>query len=957
MTNTLDQLGARSGRAIPDRRPSANTQAAIADYDYRYACYEVIDGADIATVCRRLDVPGGPSILGPKVVALRARLADCARVGRPPPERPTAPPVSPLACIGKLSEADIEWTDKRRLGLSVDTTANPSTDRLKGRALVTRAAEVEADAPPPEPPAAPWREALRLKPGPAAIRTVAEQEGADPVKALRAAGFTVEADALRAQIEAAATKQPDAPRRDTVMFPTCQGAGEVEAATPMQSDGAPLAVLQDSEASIVATRVPTAEELEAMQRGVEELWEQMHNGDTVRAAQEDHARQATLFEVLRAEEPPHDVGASAPSLPVARGRTTQTMAASAQTEVVKKPMKRARKPAQPVAASPPSAPMQPTKPAKTAAAPAPAKTPKLTKPPTPPRPAAVAPAPVPTPPVARPPRRVKVSAAATPKTSASPAPAARRRGGQPNPPPDLTMLVPPKVQQRVGPEVAALLNEAARWCALTKLGTTPIADGYLWTGEQADDELHAKLDTKKAGWSQHHQRTTTLRMQALQRARVRPIDLGARKKEVDDNLDKLRSCPPYAGVPEAVWQGGLDTIAQGLNTVNQWNDELSLPKSTLSNWMRRHGVNSKLLPDLLSHKGRNLHTTGTPKASDLGVIFGRGVRRQRAIYGITQIELAVALRIHSTMLPSIEQGIVQPRVELVRRLTDLFKVPWRTLFDIDDVQLLTLLVAGVAGGARNHCCGDLLRHLVLPSFGVEVPRLTDHQRRVLKGHRAAKSAAKSSASAPPPEAAPAAPRGRIERSRSDVDRWARTRFTVLVDDVRVAYADVPNTATAERVRLLLINQLVLCAKQGETRLPRGWLAHLPEDVGPPVRARVKEWLAEQRPGIDNAEHALGLPARDRSGPDVECDIDLSDAELAAVRGTTITNRADLYVNPTEGDHCEHFALEAVVADCAGDGHYGCHQCKRLDHRAAADARGDGPENERPAPEPTKDDTQ
>jgi DNA-binding XRE family transcriptional regulator len=322
---------------------------------------------------------------------------------------------------------------------------------------------------------------------------------------------------------------------------------------------------------------------------------------------------------------------------------------------------------------------------------------------------------------------------------AASAPEVRRRRGQPNPPPDMTMLVPPKVQRRVGPAMTALLHAAGRGCALTKIGVTPIADGYLWTGEQADDDLHAQFDTKKAEWSQHHQRTISLRMQAVQRARVRPIDLQARKKEVDDNLVALRRCPAYSGVPDAVWQAGLETIAKGLSTVNQWNDELVLPKSTLSYWMRRHGVNSKLLPDFLSHRGRHPHTTGTNKSSELGLIFGRGVRRQRAIYGLTQIELAVALRIHSTMMPCIEQGIVQPRVELVRRLTDLFKVPWRSLFDIDDVRLLTLLVAGVAEGARNHCCGDLLRHLVLPAFGVEVPRLTDHQKRVVKGYRADKS--------------------------------------------------------------------------------------------------------------------------------------------------------------------------------------------------------------------------
>lgn len=172
---------------------------------------------------------------------------------------------------------------------------------------------------------------------------------------------------------------------------------------------------------------------------------------------------------------------------------------------------------------------------------------------------------------------------------------------------------------------------------------------------------------------------------------------------------------------------------------------------------------------------------------------------------------------------------------------------------------------------------------------------------------------------------------RIVSVPSPVNGPSHLRHTVIFGEAEIAFADMPRSESPERVRQLLRNQLLINTRQGGDGLPRGWLALLPDDLGPGVSGRIKEELMELRDRIDNIEHALGLPARYWSGPDQECDADLTDAERQALNAPQahITNRAQLLIDPTEGDSCDDYTTEPQVRDCHDDGHYLCEGCGRF----------------------------
>lgn len=171
---------------------------------------------------------------------------------------------------------------------------------------------------------------------------------------------------------------------------------------------------------------------------------------------------------------------------------------------------------------------------------------------------------------------------------------------------------------------------------------------------------------------------------------------------------------------------------------------------------------------------------------------------------------------------------------------------------------------------------------------------------------------------------------------SPVNGPSHLRHTVVVGEAEIAFADMPRSESPERVRQLLQNQLLINARQGGDGLPRGWLASLPDDLGPGVSGRLKEELMELRDQIDNIEHALGLPTRCWSGPDEECDADLTDAERAALKAPArITDRAQLMLDPTEQDSCTDYTTEPQVRDCHDDGHYLCEGCGRFNKERRA----------------------
>jgi DNA-binding XRE family transcriptional regulator len=102
-------------------------------------------------------------------------------------------------------------------------------------------------------------------------------------------------------------------------------------------------------------------------------------------------------------------------------------------------------------------------------------------------------------------------------------------------------------------------------------------------------------------------------------------------------------------------------------------------------------------------------------------MFGNGLRRLRAKYGLTQVQVAVALEIATGAYPPIEQGVYSPRSDLVMRVCRFFEVTWRDLFGItDDAAFVAQLVHGLEHQHQPLACGDLLRHVVLPHFGVVV---------------------------------------------------------------------------------------------------------------------------------------------------------------------------------------------------------------------------------------------
>ena len=755
MTTTLDQLAVRHPNVPSDRRPSLNTQAAIDAYDYRFAAWEVIDGADIREVCRRLDVPGGPTVLGPKVVALRARLEDCAKVGRPPPERPTTPPLSPLAKgAGAAAPLDVAWRERPRPGMALDATANPSAKKVTGRALVTRAADTQDDDQPQRPSTpAPWREALTLKVSAAAVRTVAEQEGSDPVKALRAAGFAQEAEALQAELRAAAATPP--PSAQTSAVPTSTKAALVEVEDVLADAPASVYDVEGRWPRRVRTYtaiaghgedIPASAELAAEAAADETLWEQTHSEETVRAAQAEHARQRALLHDLsehdREDEEIAAASDAAPPappavLPVARGRSTKTLAASAATEVVKAPLRgrSAPPPVAPPAAS--AAPAQPLPLPKW-----PAKAPVVVsdpppkrdrsknrqvapKPPEPAQPILLGMSPETTTPTSRRPHRRKVAAVPVPPVAMKAKQAPRK------PKANIDKLMAGLV---LTSDLRVEVRRALEMLTSSRVGIQGSRQYPLRSlaADEARWEARMRTKTSRDGkpWSESHESDVDLKLRAIRLARATAVDLDTRLDQIRLNRAMALQCPPFKHITEADWSRCITELIMGTTSYTLIARTYRVNHNDLGGHLRRHGVRRELFAELASRRG--MRASQKRRSLDdtcpLALLFGRKLHQVRSQYALTQTEVAVALDLPPTIVTAMEQGRYAPCSVIVKRAATYFRMDWRDLLRADDeAGLVRMLVDGTERKQRAWTCADLLRKLVLPYLGVVVPEPTRRQ--------------------------------------------------------------------------------------------------------------------------------------------------------------------------------------------------------------------------------------
>lgn len=869
MTTTLDQLAVRHPNVPSDRRPSLNTQAAIDAYDYRFAAWEVIDGADIREVCRRLDVPGGPTVLGPKVVALRARLADCAKVGRPPPERPTTPPLSPLAKgAGAAAPLDVAWRERPRPGMALDATANPSAKKVTGRALVTRAADTQDDDQPQRPSTpAPWREALTLKVSAAAVRTVAKQEGSDPVKALRAAGFAQEAEALQAELRAAAATPP--PSAAPPAVPTSTEAALVEVEDVLADAPASVYDVEGRWPRHVRTYtaiagngedIPASAELAAEAAADETLWEQTHSEETVRAAQAEHARQRALLHDLSEQDredeeiaAASDAAPPAPPavLPVARGRSTKTLEASAQTPVVKAPLRgrSAPPPVAPPAASAAAAqalplPKWPAKAPVVVSDPPPKRDRSKNRQaaPKPPPPAQVvllgmSPATTTSTNIGRPKRRsvaattpapppvVKVPKAKAPRAPKAVA-ASKAKMPQPERPKpatatdgELRTLV---MRRFIGPEALRVEVERALDLLLTsRAGIRGKRQHALGTFASERKMLaEAAKQIHQEDYSPSHSKEILRRHKTTEQTLDAVINISERRELIQANRAALLACPAAPKANGAAWRKHIHAVVAGNITYQEFAKLCGISASLLSLQFQKHGVRRDLLPEGESRRGMRAAQTkkSTNFTTDLGLWFGLTLREFRTFYALKQPELAMALDIPTSKVTSMEQGRYEPCAEVVTRAARYFETTWRELLPADDdATRLRRLVDGALSKRLAWSCADILRHIALPCVGV-VP--------------------------PPP---------------------GRRRTGHPLHSVEDLFEEAVRGGMAAR--------------------RRGWaLNALEPNQGALLTARLKMRVAELREEMDNLGHALGLPARAWNPGDPEtCDIDLTDAEHAALK--------------------------------------------------------------------------
>ncbi len=807
MGTSIDHVGRVNLGAAPDRRPSLNTQAAIAEYDYRFAAWEVIDGDDLKAVCKRLDVPGGPTVLGPKVAALRARLEACAKVGRPPPERPTQPPTVAVKhlSVDEAVALALGPTDKARVGIAFDATGNASAKEMKGRALVTRVIEPSAEAAPAPLDDAPWRQALKLKVTAAAVKAVAEQEGRDPVKELRAAGFTQEAERLLAEIKAAVLplelKPVNTPERPHIKLtpgntlelewqhtgPRWFGvAGSVfgpAAEFTVIADGPPSAVEQ-----VVSLRpahlrayvaiagngedVPTPAELAAEAETAEALWDLTHSAETVLAAQAEHARQRELLQQLGEEErvearapvqptPPAvaEPARPAPKVPVARGRSQRTLAASAETPVVKKPSKArdsaaASSPAPSASATskgkgrptgqatpPPQATAAPVKPIPLPTWPAKVKAepsdppPKrdrsrhrkvAPKPPEPERPILLGMSPeTTTPTTVRRPHRRKVPApapvVATPKVKVS-----RDKPVQSTPgirkarkaAAELARL--DALQNFVGPEALRVQVERALDALLCrKVSLNVIVTPSLGTYDGKPETPPKTVRSRR--WRGRVTEADTV------------LDLSERRRLMSLNRFALLTCPPRRNSDPVAWKKNIHRLANGEIAYDAFAQLCGVADTSLGKYLMQHGVRRDLLPCGETRRGmrKGQQERSRDRTSDLGIWFGTAVSGLRNKYALRQPDLARALDVPVYTVTKVEQGRFLPCPELIMRAAKYFEVDWYELLPAkNDEERLRRLVDDMRAWQLTSAVAAILRELVLPCLGVKPPPYTTPQQRV-----------------------------------------------------------------------------------------------------------------------------------------------------------------------------------------------------------------------------------
>lgn len=779
MSDTIDRLGGFRGAAqTPDRRPSLNTQAAIAEYDYRFAAWEVIGGGDIKAVCRRLDVPGGPSVLGPKVAALRARLDACAQMGRTPPERPEKPParvVTHMTADEAIAVA-LGPNDKPRIGLAFDATENPSASQMKGRALVTLSAAPSYEAPAAVPADAPWREALTIKVSAAAVKAVAEQEGKDSVKALLAAGFAREADALRAELDASLINSASTTTPPPLRAPPIEHPGVAFVGRPISDSMwmGSLGPMPYPTFSIVAgladdiPEIPTAAELAAQEAAAEALWEQKHSEETVLAAQAEHARQRELLHQLGEEEREEEaqtalfvlgsheqhallspetvrrhMGYPEPSpqptaLPVARGRSTKTLAASAKTEVVKAPLRGRSAPApvaQPTASAAPVKPLPlPTWPEKVKTEPSdpPPKRDRsrnrkvAPKPPEPAQPVLLGMSPeTTTPTTVRRPHRRKVAGMPVPLVATKVKQTSRK------PRANIDKLM---AGLALSPDLRVEVRRALEMLTSSRVGI-PGSRQYPLRSLAADEarwEARMMMKTSRDGqpWSESHESDVDLKLRAIRLARATAVDLDTRLDQVRLNRAMALQCPPFKHINEADWSRCITELIMGTTSYTMIARTHKVNHNDLGGHLRRHGVRRELFAELASRRG--MRASQKRRSLDdtcpLALLFGRKLHQVRSQYALTQTEVAVALDLPPTIVTAMEQGRYAPCSVIVKRAATYFRMDWRDLLHTDsEAELLRMLVDGTERKQRAWTCADLLRHLVLPYLGVVVPEPTRRQ--------------------------------------------------------------------------------------------------------------------------------------------------------------------------------------------------------------------------------------
>jgi transcriptional regulator with XRE-family HTH domain len=508
--------------------------------------------------------------------------------------------------------------------------------------------------------------------------------------------------------------------------------------------------------------IPTPTEIAAADAEAEALREQRHTEETVLAAQAEHARQRAFLqqfgeedeadapvqhaplsaEALRAHmaypEPLPTV--AAPKMPVARGRSTRTLEASAQTPVVKAPLRGRSAPPPAPQVPPPAAPVRlPTWPAKApvvSSDPPPKRDRRRNckvapKPAEPVQPVLLGMSPettTPTTAMVRRPHRKKVDGVRAPATAP--------KVTTPRPP--KAVPVPRWTVQDIDAVMSAglmlpadLRAEVRRAVELLYGANLGAADGRQNPlASLADEEaVWRKRSTEQMRsdgrpWSKAHRDGVDMLLRRIEAARAAPVDLETRQDEIRLNRSMAIQCPAYPSIAPAAWTQGIARLVNGTLSYFQFAKQHKVNHNTLASHLRRNGVRNELFAEVVSRRGMrpDQQRRSLLDTSPVGLMFGCVLRKLRAQYAMTQIEVAVGLDVSPSIVSYLEQGRTAPCVAILTRTAVLFKTDWRSLLPAaSDAELVRLLVEATVGRTRSWSCANVLRHLVLPYLGIVLP--------------------------------------------------------------------------------------------------------------------------------------------------------------------------------------------------------------------------------------------